>query len=255
MRGSLRVCPVNENLARQAELARDRQGDYGSLCYEGTWHSSGRLADRAARLATGLPGLGVRPGDRLLVLMANCPEVLVTYTAAWRAGAVVTPLIFLVSEEELRHALNDSGAVGVVTTAEFLPKVTGALAGAPEVRFVLVPGAGSAAAAAPGVPVLDFDQVASGEPGPSPAARAPTWPRCSTPAARPAGPRASRSPTRACTGAARPPTSSRFAPRSSPRSWPSRWPTPTACWSSAAACTGPTSPGPSSCAGSTRPAG
>ena len=36
--------------------------------------------------------------------MANCPEVLITYTAAWRAGAVVTPLIFLVSEEELRHA-------------------------------------------------------------------------------------------------------------------------------------------------------
>ena len=30
--------------------------------------------------------------------MANCPEVLITYTAAWRAGAVVTPLIFLVSE-------------------------------------------------------------------------------------------------------------------------------------------------------------
>jgi long-chain acyl-CoA synthetase len=156
---------VNENLARQAELARERQGDYDSLCYEGTWHSSGQLADRAARLATGLAGLGVRPGERLLVLMANCPEVLITYTAAWRAGAVVTPLIFLVSEEELRHALNDSGAVGVVTTAEFLPKVTGALAGAPGVRFVLVPGAGSAADAAPGVPVLDFDQVASGDPG------------------------------------------------------------------------------------------
>jgi long-chain acyl-CoA synthetase len=156
---------VNENLARQAELARERQGDYDSLCYEGAWYSSGQLADRAARLATGLAGLGVRPGDRLLVLMANCPEVLITYTAAWRAGAAVTPLIFLVSEEELRHALNDCGAVGVVTTAEFLPKVTGALAGAPGVRFVLVPGAGSAADAAPGVPVLDFDQVASADPG------------------------------------------------------------------------------------------
>ena len=63
--------------------------------------------------------------------MANCPEVLITYSAAWRAGAVVTPLIFLVSEDELRHALADSGAVGVVTTAEFLPKVSAALAGAP----------------------------------------------------------------------------------------------------------------------------
>jgi long-chain acyl-CoA synthetase len=112
---------MDENLAAQAELALDRQGDYDSLFYEGQWHTNGQLADRAARLATGLADLGVRPGDRLLVLMANCPEVLITYTAAWRAGAVVTPLVFLVSEDELRHALIDSGAVGIVTTAEFLP--------------------------------------------------------------------------------------------------------------------------------------
>jgi long-chain acyl-CoA synthetase len=98
--------------------------------------------------------------------MANCPEVLITYSAAWRAGAVVTPLIFLVSEDELRHALVDSGAVGVVTTAEFLPKVSAALGGVPGVRFVLVPGAGTAAGpAAPGVPVLDFAQVEAAEPG------------------------------------------------------------------------------------------
>jgi len=157
---------MDENLARQAELALARQGDYDSLCYEGTWHSSGQLADRSARLATGLAGLGVRPGDRLLVLMANCPEVLITYTAALRAGMVVTPLIFLVSEDELRHALSDSGAVGIVTTVEFLPKVTAAVKGdgAPGVRFVLVPGA-QTESAAPGVPVLDFDQVASAEPG------------------------------------------------------------------------------------------
>jgi long-chain acyl-CoA synthetase len=162
-----------ENLAEQAELALAQQGDYDSLFYEGRWHSSGSLADRAARFATGLADLGVRPGDRLLVLMANCPEVLITYTAAWRAGAAVTPLIFLVTEDELRNALVDSGAVGVVTTVEFLPKVTAAMqgdgerSGAPEVRFVVVPGAGPDTPdyAAQGVPVLDFAQVAAVEPG------------------------------------------------------------------------------------------
>jgi long-chain acyl-CoA synthetase len=174
---------AEENLARQAERALERQGDHDSLFYEGRWHSAGSLAGRAARFATGLADLGVRPGDRLVVLMANCAEVLVTYSAAWRAGAVVTPLIFLVSEDELRSALVDSGAVGVVTTAEFLPKVSAALAGAPEVRFVVVPGAGASAAgsaagsdagsdaglgsgsAAPGVPVIDFAQVEGAAPG------------------------------------------------------------------------------------------
>jgi len=155
---------AEENLARQAELALERQGDHDSLFYEGSWHSAGSLADRAARFATGLTDLGVRPGDRLVVLMANCPEVLITYSAAWRAGAAVTPLIFLVSEDELRNALVDSGAVGVVTTAEFLPKVSAALAGTPEVRFVVVPGA-APGSAAPGVPVLDFAEVASAAPG------------------------------------------------------------------------------------------
>jgi long-chain acyl-CoA synthetase len=161
-----------ENLARQAELALERQGDHDSLFFEGQWHSAGSLADRAARFATGLTDLGVRPGDRLVVLMANCPEVLITYSAAWRAGAVVTPLIFLVSEDELRSALVDSGAVGVVTTAEFLPKVSAAMVGAPEVRFVLVPGAAPGAVPIPGpipdapdVPVLDFAEVEGTEPG------------------------------------------------------------------------------------------
>ncbi|MGH3151112.1 MAG: AMP-binding protein, partial [Streptosporangiaceae bacterium] len=58
------------NLARQAELALERQGDHESLFFEGRWHTSGSLAGRAARFAAGLAGLGVRPGDRLLVLMA-----------------------------------------------------------------------------------------------------------------------------------------------------------------------------------------
>jgi long-chain acyl-CoA synthetase len=149
----------DENLARQVELALERHGDYKSLFFEGVWHTSTALADRASRLATGFAGLGLRPGDRLLVLMANCPEVQITYTAAWRAGAVVTPLIFLVGEHELRNALVDSAAVGVVTTAEFLPKVSAAVAEAPGVTFVVCVDAPA------GTGVHDFADVASGAPG------------------------------------------------------------------------------------------
>ena len=59
---------------------------------------------RPATCTTGPPGSpvacatsGVRPGDRVVVVMANCPEVTISYSAIWRAGAVVTPVIFLVS--------------------------------------------------------------------------------------------------------------------------------------------------------------
>ena len=73
---------------------------------------------RAQRVATGLRRLGVSPGDRVVVFMANCPEVPIVYYAIWRAGAVATPVIFLISGPELRHILGDSGAVAVITSPE-----------------------------------------------------------------------------------------------------------------------------------------
>jgi long-chain acyl-CoA synthetase len=67
----------------------------------------------------------------VVVIMANCPEVGIVYSGVWRAGGVVTPVVFLVSAPELRHILLDSGAVAVVTSPELLPKVTEALEGRP----------------------------------------------------------------------------------------------------------------------------
>jgi len=114
---------MDTNLARAAESALERLGDHPALCFEGTWHSSGELAERSQRVARGLVEMGVRPGDRVVVIMANCPEVPILYGAVWRAGAVVTPVVFLVTAAELRHILADSAAVAVVTTPELLPKV------------------------------------------------------------------------------------------------------------------------------------
>ncbi len=153
------------HLARQAERQLERHGDGDSLFFEDRWFTRGGMADQAARFGAGLAGLGVRPGDRVVVLMANCPEVLVTYNGAWRAGVVVTPLIFLVSEDELRHTLSDSGAVAVVTTPEFLPKVQAAAQGADSVRFIIVAGDVAAAGDGPGPQVLSFAEVTAADPG------------------------------------------------------------------------------------------
>jgi len=118
-------------LPRRAEAALERLGDHPSLFFEGTWQTSGQLAARARRAAAGFVGLGVEPGDRVLLFMANCPEVGITYSALWRAGAVATPVLFLLSEDELRHVLTDSGAVAIVTTPEFLPKMLSVAGGRP----------------------------------------------------------------------------------------------------------------------------
>jgi long-chain acyl-CoA synthetase len=137
-------------LGRRAEEVLERFGDRPSLLFEGRWHSSGELAGRARRAARGFTALGVRPGDRVVVVMANCPEVGLAYTALWRAGAVPTPALFLLTEEELRHVVTDSGAVAVVTTPEFLDKVR---ASAPGLPVVVVGGEGG----------VSWEELESGE--------------------------------------------------------------------------------------------
>ncbi len=125
-------------LGLRAEQLHERFGDHPSLWFEGEWFSSLELAARARRAARGLVDLGIAPGDRVVVIMANCPEVGLAYHALWRAGAVPTPVLFLLTEDELRHVVTDSGAVAVITTPEFLPKVR---ATAPSLPVVVVGGA------------------------------------------------------------------------------------------------------------------
>lgn len=125
------------NLARLAERASETKGDYEALLFEGQRHSSVELAERARRLAAGLTELGIAPGDRVAVMMANSPEVGIAYNAIWRAGAVLTPVMFLLSVEDLQHVLRDSGAAAVITTPEFADKVREAAEAVGTVRFLI----------------------------------------------------------------------------------------------------------------------
>jgi long-chain acyl-CoA synthetase len=117
------------HLARAAEAAFERRGDYESLLFEGRWHRSGELFDRAAAVATGLAQLGLAPGERVVVTMMNCAEVGIIYQAVWRAGLVATPAIFLLAADDLHHLLADSRARAVVTTSAFVDKVRRAATG------------------------------------------------------------------------------------------------------------------------------
>jgi long-chain acyl-CoA synthetase len=154
----------DHNLAALAEAAFHRLGDYESLVFEGRAYRSGELFDRACRVSSGLVKLGISPGERVVVLMANCPEVGIAYSAIWRAGAVVTPVVFLISPPELQHILADSGAVAVVTTPELLATAAAAAAGAPELRHVIV--VGGAPGSLPGhVRGADFAELESAPAG------------------------------------------------------------------------------------------
>ena len=68
------------------------------------------LADSAARAASALVGLGVVPGDRVLILMRDTPEFAAAWLGTLRAGAIAVALNSKLSEADYRHILADSGA-------------------------------------------------------------------------------------------------------------------------------------------------
>jgi fatty-acyl-CoA synthase len=77
------------------------------------------VAEESRRLAAGLVGLGVRPGDRVGMLMANYPEFVAVKFAIARAGAIAVPFNYLYRRDELAFVLADSGCRVLVSMTGF----------------------------------------------------------------------------------------------------------------------------------------
>ncbi|MFF9038244.1 long-chain fatty acid--CoA ligase [Streptomyces sp. NPDC014892] len=69
------------------------------------------LDERSARAAALLRAEGVRPGDRVALMLPNVPEFVVLYYGVLRAGGVVVPMNPLLKTRETEYHLTDSGAV------------------------------------------------------------------------------------------------------------------------------------------------
>jgi long-chain acyl-CoA synthetase len=67
--------------------------------------------------------LGVQRGDRVGLVLPNCPQYVIAYFATLRLGAVVVGNNPLYTERELSHQLKDSGSEVVVTVDVLYPKV------------------------------------------------------------------------------------------------------------------------------------
>jgi long-chain acyl-CoA synthetase len=113
------------NLARLGEDNVQRYGEYVSLRFEGREWTNVEQQRAANRFAHALQRLDVGPGDRVLVLLPNCPEVLQAYAGILKLGAVIVPAVFLLGPAEVRHVLADSEAKVVVTASEFVDRLDG----------------------------------------------------------------------------------------------------------------------------------
>lgn len=123
-------------LYRLLDDSAARQPDHPCTNFFGKRLSYRAVKEASDRLAASLQGMGVRPGDRVALLLPNSPQFIIAYNAILKAGAVVVPLNPLYTERELAFHLGDSGSQTAITIPLFLEKVT-ALVGKTSLRRVI----------------------------------------------------------------------------------------------------------------------
>jgi len=98
--------------------AAARYGDKTALMVEGRAFTFRELDALSNRAANGLSASGVGPGDRVTLYGPNCWEWLVAYYAIAKCAAVVNPINVMLTPEEVRYVVEDSGARAVVAATD-----------------------------------------------------------------------------------------------------------------------------------------
>jgi long-chain acyl-CoA synthetase len=130
-------------LTRLMEESLQTYGEHVTLAFEGRQYTNADQRRAASRVAGMLRRLGVGAGDRVMVLLPNCPEVIQSYGGILMAGGVIVPVIFLLGDKEVAHILADSEAKVVITSTDMLGKVEAQIGVLPTLRHVvLVDGSG-----------------------------------------------------------------------------------------------------------------
>jgi fatty-acyl-CoA synthase len=112
------------NVFHNAEVSAARYPDKPFIVFYDTALSFAEFKDEAERIAGFLQqACGVRRGDRVLLMMQNCPQWVLAYYAILRADAVVVPVNPMNLTDELRHYVDDTGAGTALVAQELLPQL------------------------------------------------------------------------------------------------------------------------------------
>ncbi|RMH20758.1 MAG: benzoate-CoA ligase family protein [Acidobacteria bacterium] len=116
---------------------RDGRGERLAIVSEEQQVTYRQLAERVARCGHGLRRLGLEPGDRLLMIVADRPVFFDLFWGAIKAGVVPVPVNTLLRAEDFRYMIDDSTARAVVFSAAYAGEVESALAAAKPPAHVL----------------------------------------------------------------------------------------------------------------------
>jgi long-chain acyl-CoA synthetase len=95
------------------------------------------LGEWVGNLASGLAQIGLRKGDRVALMLPNCPSYIVAYYAILKIGGIVVNVNPMYVERELEFQLADAGVAAIVTLRELLPRIEAVKEKAALTRIIL----------------------------------------------------------------------------------------------------------------------
>ncbi|MGA2109089.1 MAG: AMP-binding protein [Syntrophorhabdales bacterium] len=147
--------PPSEYLREWADYTPDRI----ALSFYGKDITYSELNNMIDSLAWSLVRLGVAKGDRVAIQMENCPQFVISYFAALRAGGVVVAVNPMLKATEIEYELNDAGAETLIA-ADSVYSETEKVRGRTKLKNVVLT---SMADFLPAEPVLPFPGETRGE--------------------------------------------------------------------------------------------
>jgi fatty-acyl-CoA synthase len=127
-----RIAPPATSLWHNLAVSALRYPDKPALVFFDRVITYRELHDQAERLAAHLRQQGVQDGDRVILLMQNCPQWVVAHFAILRANAVVVPVNPMNRAEELKHYITDPDARVAIAAADLAGELLKANAEVPE---------------------------------------------------------------------------------------------------------------------------
>ena len=96
------------------------------------------VGELANRLGNGLKGLGLEPGQRVILLLYDSPEFVASFLGAMKAGSVPVPINVMATSKDFAYFISDSQAAAVIVEAELLEKLEPILDQCPDLKHVIV---------------------------------------------------------------------------------------------------------------------
>ncbi len=121
--------PIDRSLKDAADAYPDRAATVfgarvgpflldGSLTYK-------ELNESVNRFASGLQKMGIKKGERVAIMLPNCPQFIIAAYATWRIGAIVVCCNPLYVQREIEYLINDSGAATFIVMSSLYERVKG----------------------------------------------------------------------------------------------------------------------------------